>query len=245
MGVPGQMSPRVRSMPHHTVARAFSHHGPAVSGESVHSLECQPAENVLIYQPPSQVARAPSADLQPREIARAPRDSALGHRAAPSTSRNASPLFREDADRTCTTLHAFPLVRNPSHDAVVYGENAQGMEVPRNLTFESLVSPRFNSYPLLGQKLNLPPRRKMKDVTPSIQDATPSRPASVFWQPPPEAEVICETQKSPSFLLYAKAEDRKVAAGEREETNASEATEYGGVRWGPSRIRLALHRLRQ
>merc|ERR1719247_678014 len=66
--VPGQMSPRVRSMPHHTVARAFSHHGPAVSGESVHSLECQPAENILIYQPPSQVTRAPSADLQPREI---------------------------------------------------------------------------------------------------------------------------------------------------------------------------------
>jgi hypothetical protein len=78
----------------------------------------------------------------------------------------------------------------------------------------------------------------MKDVTPSIQDATPSRPASVFWQPPPEAEVICESEKSPSFLLYAKAEDRKGAAGEREETNASETTEYGGVRWGPSQNTL-------
>jgi len=193
-------------------------------------------EAFVVYQASDGSASVPPEHLQHREMGRwppselrSPRLQSFGTNLActPHTPHSTpSSLFSGDA-KPATRSAPKKLVAAPRQDSA-YGQDDTTVHEATHFAQKPGGVNHVNSGPLpdagvvlpnasngglnLGEKMGRPSTK---------QAAARARSATIFWHPPPPAKAICETEKSPSFLLNAKAEApaRPLA---REATDASD-----------------------
>jgi len=193
-------------------------------------------EAFVVYQASDGSASVPPEHLQHREMGRwpsselrSPRLQSFGTNSAACTPHTTpSSLFSGDAKPATRSapkkLVAAPRQDPAPQDDTTIPEATHIAQKPRGVN-------HVNSGPLSDAGVELPHASNgglnlgEKMGRPSTkQAAARARSATIFWHPPPPAKAICETEKSPSFLLNAKAEApaRPARTPAREATDASD-----------------------
>jgi len=197
---------------------------------------------------PRAMARVPSSDVHARALS-----SATLLSKTPMSLRlhgtSSSSLLSSGTDRVHKTMVVAPkngLVRDSSHDSEVFEEGTRsarrcggvsGHHTPDTNFWTPRLSPRLSDIAGDGLMGGL--------IRPAQRNVARARSASLFWRPPPEAAFICESMRSPSFILCAKAEAAaRSEASMREATDVStlsdtvECSGSGGQRIYPSQAKL-------
>lgn len=176
---------------------------------------------------PRAMARVPSSDVHARALSYAATLSKT-----PTSLRlqgmSSSSLVSSGTDSVHKTMIVPPkngLVHDPSHDSEVFEEGARsahrcgavsGHHTPDTNFWTPRVSPRLSGIAGDGLMGGM--------IRPAQRKVARARSASIFWRPPPEAAFICESMRSPSFILCAKAE-----AAARSEAEMREATDVSAL----------------
>lgn len=222
---------RVGAAPLQAMGRSPSHH----------AQQRSPRDHTphVVYQPrggSSSVSYAPP-DLQPRSMTRCTSDnlerivSFSGSQAGRATPQMPSrPNFfhgaagPEDAGRqqlpkrvSTTQAASYDLGRQPSFDATVCQEQTRhASKMHGRVREEGIVTPRTGHAPeLFAGRFEASRRGRPLNPLLDVQPVTTarSRSNSVFWEPPPDAAVLCEKQKSPSFLMASQLEVQEGGLG--------------------------------